>query len=93
MRIRLVVSLNLASLLLCLLGAGLAASPVLLPFHGQELMDLTIDATYPQKTPAFEAWGKRNDGFGRWGLICVALGTIAGAIAQMADSKSKVRKA
>lgn len=89
MRPRLTLFLNLASLVLGLLGAGFAAWPTVRPFHGQELMDLTVDATYPHKTPAYEKWEAQNEAMGRLGLGLVAIATVAGAVAQLADRKRK----
>ncbi len=89
MRFRWSLYLNIISLALGLFGAAFAGWPSLRPFHGQELMDLTIDATYPHKTAAYESWESRNDELGRLGLVLVAAGTVAGAIAQMVERKQK----
>lgn len=84
-RIGISLLLNLASLVLGLAGAALAAYPALAPFHGQQLQEFRADTTFLQKTPAFESWEARNDSLARWGLFCVALGTVAGAAAQIAE--------
>ena len=88
-RIQISPLLNVAGLVLGLAGAALAAYPALSPFHGQQLRDILADTTAPLKTPAFESWEARNDRFARWGLFCVALGTAAGAAAQITERTSR----
>ena len=88
------LQLNVAGLVLGLTGAALAAYPALFPFHGQQLQDVNVSTVAPQKTPAFENWEAGNDRLARWGLVCVALGTVAGAAAQITERtsrKSRVR--
>lgn len=85
--VRISLSLNLVSLVLGLGGAVLAAYPALSPFRGQQLRPILADTVIPLKTPAFEAWEVRNDSLARWGLFCVAIGTAAGAAAQIAEGK------
>lgn len=90
-RIRISPLLNIAGLVLGLAGALLAAYPAVSPFHGQQLRDFTVDVIVPQKTPAFEGWEARNDRLARWGLFCVALGTVAGASAQIVEGAHRNR--
>lgn len=90
-RARIMLPLNIASLVLGLLGAGFAAYPAFSPFHGQELMPFTVANNGPlPKTPAFEEWQTRNDRLSRWGLFLVALGTAAAAAAQIIESSKNL---
>jgi hypothetical protein len=69
----------------------LAAYPVISPFRGQELTNITVDALTLNKTSAYENWENRSDKLGRWGLLLVGLGTAAGAVAQFSESIARRR--
>ncbi len=90
-RIRMGLALNIASLVLGLAGGACAAYPVLKPFHGHELVDITVDAVTLGKTPEFEKWQETGDTLGRWGLFLVALGTVTAAVAQVTEAIARSR--
>lgn len=91
MNIRMSQCLNLASLVLGLAAAACAAYPVLAPFHGGELAEVSFDSTEPRKTPEFQQWQKTSDEYGRVGLFFVALGTVAAAQVSELRARSKVK--